>query len=1228
MPEFQRPVGGFDFTFGGVNLCSPADALTPTEYACAQNIRAISDKKIQTRPGYVRIDSGAASGPITDIRAYSTLGTDNFPRFLCRDSNNHIVSDSGATACILAGSVGSGACMIPFRPNQSPQSWMYVCGLGDYQKISAPVGGSIVAQKVGIAEPQEACDFAPQAAAFTDFSGLATNWAEGGTAGALSDETRSTDTTTAIFQDPVISTRYSVQTGTPATVYQVSAELIFARAPSGSYTVIAQDVIPAVSANLVINAIRYASGTSGHCYIVPSQSPFPETDQLATLRRGALIKLKNSEVVLVLSCVIGTDGSACIETSTSGTFAAGDSIAGVPALIVDGIDATVVGQALTTKCISSTLSAGIGTISRTLSSSPFKTQLGSSGLFPQKDDYIHLSLYIDEPTFVTDIKIVFAVNAGVDYEGDLYYYSLAPSVLAPVVTTDQTQTQAIQKQAIQDLIDQTLEIVNEPTQLGYSPEQRAAIAEAQRLLSLQQQQVIAAAAEAMKAGSKQYTEVMFPISDLTSVVSDETKTLINCTGVQVSINNTGGVVAKIGSLWVGGGGQPDVGDQGAEYRYRLVPRSAVTGAIGNPTPSPRYGTAPRRQTVTVKLLSSSYDPQIDTWDVYRYGGTIPSWQYAGSAPSSAGYFYDNYFDDSLKAAKSMELDNFEPWPSIDLPFTVPATGGNTITVIGTQLVISGPTTWPALIAQWMPGTLIQIGGKGAFTLRLRPVALSASSYLFELEECAGAYSPDSITIAEPKVARAAVPYMWGPNEYGDIFAVGDPLRPGNYYFCKSNNPDSAPDANNDELCPPSEPLIGGEVVGGISLVSSTNRWWALYPSFSYTAQMTGATGKKYTPIEQAVGRPLITPYGHCSDGQAIFFFTKDCIAMTSGGAFKSLTEKIYTLFPHEGVAGQDITRNGVTFYAPDYSRAATFRLCRASHYLYADYEDSQGTHRTLICDLRTGGWSSDAYHDSITVHYGVEQQKGTLTGTTPLLYPAVVMADTNGVLWKQQDNHNDNATPIACVLATFEWDGADKRASQNWNDVILNCTPVSGISLAPVSYGAAVVTAIAIGASPTRATSIANVATSAKFMGVLLAWTDNFSTQSVATSVNFWQPLFQPLPIPLNIWKPEGTGFGIEGYKSIYRIVAAYRAPAAVTMTITTYDGTSPAVITLPSTGNAYRKAIFTLTPNKGMLFFFQALCAQAWQPYFDEWEIHVAPWGRSGPCAILKDFPKLMGAG
>src|SRR5439155_7929642 len=130
------------------------------------------------------------------------------------------------------------------------------------------------------------------------------------------------------------------------------------------------------------------------------------------------------------------------------------------------------------------------------------------------------------------------------------------------------------------------------------------------------------------------------------------------------------------------------------------PRSKITGAVGNPSPETRYGVNPRRQSVVVSLPSAAYDAQIDTWDIERYGGTVTSWRYAGSVPSSAANFIDNFDDDAVGAGDLLEFDNFEPWPVVDIP-----NNGTASIVNGTVALISTPDVDTAT---YLPGTLVQL----------------------------------------------------------------------------------------------------------------------------------------------------------------------------------------------------------------------------------------------------------------------------------------------------------------------------------------------------------------------------------------------------------------------------------------------------------------------------------------------------------------------------------------
>lgn len=1046
--EFQRPKG-FRFAFEGVNLRDKPDASLPTKYAAAKNIRGTSAQSITTRPGYTLLFA-TGGNPVTDLKAYARLGTDDIPRFLARDTVNSIYLDSGVVVATLAGAVSPGVAMLPFRPGGSAQSWMYVASSEDYQKLSAPdTSGAVVAQKVGIAEPQTSLEAAPLRPEFTDFSGVAADWTAGGTAGAPANEARITDTAFEVFPDPANSDRKYVLVSQNVP-YQVGQVLDFGGVPA---TV--EDVIPSIAPNLLltIEAIRYHVGATGACTIVPSQVPFgqaPAVVTLAGLRRGALLTVNGAETALVLSVTPGPDGSISIETSTAGTYVAGNTLGGFKSIAVSGPVAAM--GAITSANISSAVTAGVGTLDQLLIPGPFASALGSSTSQPQQDDYIHLSIWVDDPTKLIEAKVIFNVDAtSIDYASNAYYWPLRPSDFALVAAGTETQEAAALSGADTAIIGAAATGFNFGSQ--------------------------------MEPGANQWTEVAIPISSLIRLGGDLSRTMTNTSGVRVWVNCSANVTVKVGSIWVGGGGQPDVGADSADYRYRAVPRSSLTGAKGNATPDMRYGVRPRRQLVTVALPSAAYDSQIDTWDLYRYGGSVTSWRYLGSAPSGAATFTDDYFDDALRAGSELEVDNFEPWPSVDEAFQ--ADPGATIAITGTFAEVSNPSGWPATVTRWLPGTLVKISDLRVYTLRARPVALGGAAYLFEFEECANFGAPATLSVQEPRVANQHLPYVWGPDASGSFFGCGDPLQPGRVRFTKPNQPDSAPDANSLELCPPSEPLIGGEIINGISLAASTARWWALQPAFQ--------TSARYAVYERNVGRPLAAPFAHTCDGQKVYFWAKDSIAATDGGPFADLTSAdLFPIFTHEGVPGKDITRHGLTFYAPDYARASSFRLAFARPYLYADYLNGAGDPCTLVLDTRTGAWQLDVYADPMRLHYAVEQQEGPLLGGFVALYPIMAMASDDGEVFVQEECADDDGASIPCLVATFEWDGDDQRSQDLWGDGYLDSEPVAPITVTPTCLEAGVATPTVVPASASREFSVVTLdgGVIRKFLGYRLEWTE------------------------------------------------------------------------------------------------------------------------------------------
>jgi len=520
------------------------------------------------------------------------------------------------------------------------------------------------------------------------------------------------------------------------------------------------------------------------------------------------------------------------------------------------------------------------------------------------------------------------------------------------------------------------------------------------------------------------------------------------------------------------------------------PRSSVTGAKGNPSPATRYGINPRRQQATVYLPSAAYDPQIDTWDVFRYGGSVTSWRYIGQAPSTSATFFDNYSDASALAGDALEFDNYQPWPSIDLPLNVTATA-----VCGTiaQVTISGATN----ALRYLPGNLVKIGGTNVYTLQTRPTLISGTNYLFQFVENAGAQSNVPLAIYEPALAQQRLPYMWGPDANGTVFACGDSLRPGTIYESKSNAPDSVPDTYNQEIVPSSEPLLGGEIMDGVSYVASTERWWRMY------FQPKGVD--RYSFVQQPVARGLAAPFGHCTDGASISWWAKDGIWDTAEG---SLTDAdLYNLFPHEGVAGESITYGSVTYQPPDYSRAGSFRLETGNGFLYATYQDSSGVYHTLVYDRKRKAWSLDAYGTAVSTVYHPEQQEGTVQ-TSTALYGMLMYGTTNGIVAQQQDRHNDLSTPISCVVATMEWDGGDVRAGEQWGDLWLDSTPVSAIIATPMALGTQVSSPVVVGPQTSRLQTPISLGGEllSDFLGLMTTWTDDFTSITSPTKLHVWQP--------------------------------------------------------------------------------------------------------------------------
>lgn len=430
-----------------------------------------------------------------------------------------------------------------------------------------------------------------------------------------------------------------------------------------------------------------------------------------------------------------------------------------------------------------------------------------------------------------------------------------------------------------------------------------------------------------------------------------------------------------------------------EVQYRYVYRSTATGAQSNPSPESTAESIP----VTANTITSlwSNDPQVDVVDYYRIDSVTASFTYVatgpnddlGATPGTNTPITDSLLDTEL-GDQLLEFDNYEPFPSIDLPQKgICTVSGGVITWVSGG-AIGGTAT--GFNIRWLAGTTILIGSPTslAYVFIARPTSTTSVTIPGVPDGTNVAYQ-----IPEPILAAQPLPYMWGPTDNINFaYAVGDPLRPGTLYWSKGSNLDSAPDTNQQDITDPSEPLVGGDIAKGLGVVFSISRAWLILPNFfNATATATGTTGSTWSLQESSITRGLYMPRCVAVEGGGnIFFRVNDGIHVSPGGAAsRSITdESLYPIFPHESSATgtsvpQPVVREGITIYPPDDSQPQKQKFSVVGQFFYYDYIGlGDGEPHTLVFDINAFAWVWDLYDPPATIHAenAGQSQQGVLVG--------------------------------------------------------------------------------------------------------------------------------------------------------------------------------------------------------------------------------------------------------
>jgi hypothetical protein len=574
-------------------------------------------------------------------------------------------------------------------------------------------------------------------------------------------------------------------------------------------------------------------------------------------------------------------------------------------------------------------------------------------------------------------------------------------------------------------------------------------------------------------------------------------------GVQIVVTkSSGSVEIQFANLVIVGQYGPTVlADELSDVWYYTY-FSTATGAESNPSPVMRAGLAPSAQAAVLQGTPST-DPQVNLLNWYRQGGAITFPVFVGNSPNSTEPFLDDFDDTTVENNIELNFENFEPFPSIDLPkIGVVSTDGFTVNWVSGDI----------FNIRWLPGTIILIHGI-AYDLYNRPQSTTSLQIL----QSAGLQTNVPYQIQEPSLAAQPMRAMWGPTDnVAYMFACQDPIRPGTLYFTAGNNPDAAPDTNQMEVTSPSEPLMNGCIVNGLSLVFSTEHAWFAYPNFfDALATVTGIEGSPFTMVLSISNRGLFAVNGLATDGgNNAFFIGKDGIYVSPGGqGSQSITDAdLFNLFPHEISPGvfsvpENVTLAGFTIYAPDFTNPNAMALSFNNGYLYFDYQDFTGVPRTLTFDVAAGGWVPDFYQYPATSHVQQEgQAEGTLVGCMDGSIRELV---------------TDGIEVANAVLLLPAFNAGDTRAQKRFGDIYLEAQVAEGFDVTVTPYTNLFLNPVA-GSAPTalvsedgeRAPYIVDFENGqglyARDLEAALSWVLNDET-----IVFVWQPSLVP--------QPEGT---------------------------------------------------------------------------------------------------------
>ena len=1186
----------------GMDLNRPVDAVKELHTASLSNLRSYQAGRLETRKGLTSLTlTGSHS-----IRRLNDPANANYARISGHTTHLYVEGvdkDSGYSGDPLA--------MVPYRPDQSPASWMYIADRSRMRKVNQ--AGTV--HQIGMPAPlipPVAVLSAPSSKLLYTQPMNATNWTSSLPGGATS----ATPTTiTRISSASITITGILFDTGTsgwcciqPSSILSIGDGMDLAIGGTGAETVVVQSTHRGGTAT-TIGAISFDSGTAGACALVLAV-PYSDIDVDSLLYNTTRTGYARVEAI-----VFGPDGTPSIRCTTpaASAWAAGDTIATVDSFrcycaSAHSATATLANVSIQVTADNTSTPVVVAPFTAYLQSpkGAFDLTTIAAGIAANPSDYLHVSIYLSLPEAITDGKIEFGLFDTAtpslaftqDYAFKPFRVSDLTSTIAATPTSFLSAQQAAQTNAVieGDTVSFVYESSTDPVTGHAQPRgtQGTSTLSGAYVSPEGYNQGTAPTIGTARAKAAQFSagggwkELRFRISDLIRVGNNINCSLKSVFYIRLTLTLAPQYIciAGLGSVSLSGGYGPDSGDLGSDYLYRYRARCSTTGAKSNWSPATRGGLYALRQQVSITATQYTTATEADVLDFQRWGGQLLQWNYIGQVANGATpTFLDKMADDVAAIASTEGNINYQPWPIIGLPVS-----GTTTSVCGTSVKGS------SFSLSWAPGTRFEIDFHAYTIYRV------VSATLLELVENASTHTTVAWRIVEPIVISQNLPCFWGPLD-NFMFACGDTINPQRLYWLNKGS-EGTQDTNYADITSPSEPLMNGVVYNGRSYVWSTERFFQLLQQ----RNESGTVVWQATEIPGGKGLFSRWAFTGCQSppGPILCFLGKEGIYATNGSTPTSLTDdSLYPLFPNEGNLGS--VTNGI--YPPDIqaANATSLRLSYYDEFLYFDFVDTngQGTRHTLVYafDLMEGrgGWFYDTYTPSIILHYG-EEGKGV---------HSLLCGGGNGNLY-QYYGTTDAGTAIAWTCRTASRNQGDSAFRKLYNGVMLdaytysnNVTAIIGTdnyatTAAPVVVNTAsrLQTPITMGTAGVDGCNIAlNLAGNG--LVALYLWESRWHAEGA--------------PVSAFAWETDEINFDMDGYVYSGDLFLSYISTANVVLTFTVDNVVQPTV-TLLTTAGLVAKTYMRLRVMKGKMWKIRGASTAEWRPHGDACELRVKQWGSGEP--------------